>query len=288
MANQLGGKVVVITGGVDGMGLAAVHRFVSEGAKVVVLDIQGEKGRALAETMPESVRFVEGDIRQEADFERAIGLAVDTFGGLDVMYHNAASPGSQAHVKDMTVEDWDDLQAMLYRASMLAVKTSIPAMQARGGGSIILTSSVSAYNLKHSYPIGYASAKGAVVYLTRMAALQCAPYKIRVNAIVPGGVATAIHLKRFGISQELADAMAPHMKELIFDRYQPFPVAGEPEDIAAAALFLASNESKWITGVDLPVDGGLSLERGITDEQYNVARMEAERRAQEDLARTRE
>lgn len=283
MTGQLQGKVAVITGGVDGMGLAGVRRFVDEGANVAILDIQAEKGHALAAEMGDAVRFVAGDIRKEADFQSVVDKAVDTWGGLDVFYHNAAVPGSQARIEDMVVADWDDLQAVLLRASLLAIKVSIAPMRARGGGSVILTSSVSAYNMKKSYPVGYVTAKGAVVYLARQAALQCASDRIRVNCLTPGGVATAIHLKRFGYSQEISDAMAPHMKALLFDRFQPLPYAGQAEDVAAAALFLASSESKWITGVDLPVDGGLSIERGITDADYEIARTEAEARARAEL-----
>lgn len=273
---RLQGKVAVITGAADGMGKAAAEKFVQNGARVVVFDIQKDKGSAVASTLGESAAFIEGDVRDEQAFVRAVALATDKFGGLDIMYHNAGMPGPFVPLDLLEVEVWDNVQALLLRSSMLAIKTAVPALRARGGGSIILTSSVSPYNLKHGMDDAYAVAKGAVLHLNRIAAFKYAKDLIRVNTISPGGVATAIHIKGRGYSQEMADAMAPHLGEKIMKRFQPLPRAGTPEDVAAAALFFASDESGWITGVDMPVDGGLALNRETTDADYQVALAESE------------
>ncbi len=282
MSSALDGKVAVITGGADGMGRAAIQRFVEEGAKVVFLDVQKDKGAAIESEYDGEVRFVHGDIREEADMASTVALATEQFGGLDVMYHNAAAPGSSAPLDEITVDEWRASYDLLVTASLLAVKVAIPAMRERGGGSIILTSSIAAYALKTSPP-AYPISKGAVLHLMRAAAFRHAADKIRVNAIVPGGIASAIHLKRFNYSQEMADAIWPHLKRLVFERYQVLPVAGEPEDIANAALFLASDQSRFITGVDLLVDGGLNMQRLIMEPEYEAAVAEAERLAKLDL-----
>lgn len=283
---QLQGKVAVITGAVDGMGLAATRRFLAEGANVVMVDIQQDKGERLEREFDGSVRFVHGDVRDESTFERSIEIAIHDFGRLDIMYHNAgAAPGPEM-IHELSVEHWDDVQAFLLRSSMLAVKWAVPPMREVGGGSVILTSSVAARSLKARTSISYGVAKGGVLHLTRMAALQYAPDLIRVNALVPGGVATSIVSKSRGYSQEMSDAVTPHLAELLYARWQPLPRAGTPEDIAAAALFLASDESRWVTGIELPVDGGVLLKRSIDDEdEIRRALEEAERRAFADLKR---
>lgn len=283
---RLQGKVAVITGAADGMGKAAAEKFVQHGARVVLLDIQRDKGSTVASALGEAAAFVEGDVRDEKSFEQAVAVATEKFGGLDIMYHNAGMPGPFVPLDLLEVEVWDNVQALLLRSSMLAIKSAVPALRVRGGGSIILTSSISAYNLKHGMDDAYAVAKGAVLYLNRIAAFKYAKDSIRVNTISPGGVATAIHIKGRGYSQEMADAMAPHLGEKLMKRFQPLPRAGTPEDVAAAALFFASDESQWITGVDMPVDGGLALNRETNDSDYQAALAEAEALASAELGVT--
>lgn len=276
---RLSGKVAVITGGVSGIGLAAVDMFLAEGASVVVADIQVEKGRALQARHPARLRFHRCDIRCENDIEGAVALAVESFGGLDVMYHNAGAAGAKESLETMTVAGWDDTQALLSRSTALCIKHAVAPTRTRGGGSIILTSSVGATNLRPGTP-AYSVAKGSVIMLGRLGALEFAPDRIRVNVIVPGAFATPIYGELVGAALEVADRMPQYMDELM-SAWQPLPRPGEATDIAYAATFLASDEAKFITGVALPVDGGLTLHRptNATDFLFghlNAAKTKAE------------
>jgi len=259
MSERLKGKVAIITGGASGLGLAATELFISEGARVVVADIQDAKGRALEQRHSGSLRFARCDIRSEADIAGAVALAVSAFGGLDVMYHNAGAVGDRAGVDDMTVAGWDDTQNMLLRSTMLTVKHATAPMRARGGGSIILTSSAAALSLGGGSTYAYTIAKAGVIALGRYAALALGPDRIRVNTLVPGAFPTSIWSGHLGGDADMGDRMA--LDQARFARMQVLPQAGDPRNIADAALFLASEEACFITGVALPVDGGLSLHR---------------------------
>jgi len=259
MAGRLQGKVAIITGGVSGMGLAATELFIAEGAKVVVADIQPAKGAALEKRFAGSLRYSQCDVRSEADVAAAVALAVSAFGGLDVMYHNAGAVGDNGGVADITVEGWDDTQALLLRSNMLTIKHSVEPMKRRGRGSIILTSSASCMTLGGSGPYAYTVAKAAVIATGRYAALALGQYKIRVNTIIPGAVPTSIWSGHLGGDADMGDRMPLDLSS--FARMQPLPQAGEARNIADAALFLASEESTFVTGVALPVDGGLSIFR---------------------------
>ncbi|WP_340268324.1 SDR family NAD(P)-dependent oxidoreductase [Sphingobium mellinum] len=259
MAGRLEGKVAVITGGVSGMGLASVEMFVQEGARLVVADVQGDKGRALEQRFPGNVRFSQCDVRNEDDIAAAVDLAVSSFGELDVMYHNAGAAGAKETLEAMTVEGWDDTQALLSRSTALCIKHAVRSMKRRGQGSIILTSSVGATNLRAGTP-AYSVAKGSVILLGRLGALEFAADRIRVNVLVPGGFATPIYGDLVGASREVADLMPEYLDEMMA-QWQPLPRAGKAVDIAYAATYLASDESAFITGVALPVDGGLTLHR---------------------------
>lgn len=259
MAGRLDGKVAIITGGVSGMGLAATELFVAEGAKVVVADIQAEKGAALAKRFDGAVAFSHCDVRKEADYVLAVRAATDTFGGLDVMYHNAGAVGDYGGVADITVEGWDDTQHLLLRSTMLAIKLAVEPMRKRGGGSIILTSSAAPFSLGGSGPYAYSVAKAAVVAAGRYAALSLGPDRIRVNTIVPGAVPTSIWSGHVGGDADMGDKLG--LDQSRFAKMQPLPQTGTARNIADAALFLASQESAFVTGVALPVDGGLCLYR---------------------------
>lgn len=252
-------KVVVITGGVSGMGLAATELFVGEGAKVVVADIQVEKGRALEQRFPGKVRFSCCDVRNESDIVAAVAMAVDSFGGLDVMYHNAGAVGDNSTLENMTVSGWDDTQNLLLRSTMLAIKHAIEPMKRKGKGSIILTSSAAAVALGGSGTYAYTVAKAGVISAGQYTALALGPYKIRVNIIVPGAFPTSIWSGHIGGDAAMGDRMGLDLSR--FARMQALPQVGDVRNIAEAALFLASDASDFITGVALPVDGGLTLHR---------------------------
>ncbi|MEI5681995.1 SDR family oxidoreductase [Mesorhizobium sp. CGMCC 1.15528] len=260
MAGRLDGKVAIITGGVSGMGLAATELFIKEGAKLVIADIQAEKGLALEQRFPGQLRFSRCDIRSEEDIAAAVALAVDSFGGLDVMYHNAGAVGDNSSIEDMSTAGWDDTQNLLLRSTMLTIKHAINPMKKRGKGSIILTSSAAAVALGGSGPFAYTVAKAGVISAGRYAAFALGQHSIRVNIIVPGAFPTSIWSGHIGGDADMGDRLGLDLGR--FARMQVLPQAGDPRNIADAALFLASEASDFITGVALPVDGGLTLHRG--------------------------
>lgn len=267
MSGRLKGKVAVITGGVSGMGLGVVEMYVSEGAKVVVADIQAAKGRAVESRFPGSVRFCHCDIRNEDDISRAVDLAVSEFGGLDIACHVAASTAARKGLADVTIDDWDDAQAVLLRSHVLLIKHSIPAMKKRGQGSIILFSSASCKTYKADTPVAYVVAKGAVLHLGRWAAFDLAKHQIRVNVIVPGMYLTPIWGSTVGAPAPVGELMPQYLHEMA-SKWQPFPRYGVPSDIAYAATYLGSDESAFVTGSELPVDGGLSVYRPALAPEY--------------------
>ena len=257
MASRLEGKVAVITGGVSGIGLGAVELFVAEGANVVAADIQDEKGKMLEQRFPEKVRYARCDVTQEAEIKAALDLAVSAFGGLDILFNNAGISDRMGAVTEITAEGWDWIYAILVRGPALGMKHAAPLMVARGGGSIINTASIAGLQAGWG-PIAYSSAKAAVVHMSKVAAAQLSPQKIRVNAICPGLIATSIFGASLGLPREVADQMAARVAEM-GAAAQPVPKAGVPDHIAQAALYLASEASAFVSGTHLVVDGGITV-----------------------------
>ncbi|MCU1401511.1 MAG: short-chain dehydrogenase [Acidimicrobiales bacterium] len=251
-SGALMGKVAVITGGASGIGRATALRFLSEGAEVVVGDLNASSGASFLEAASavagtDVVRFVHTDVGDETQIERLILTAMDEFGGLDVVFNNAGVGGAFGPVSEIEAEDWDYTFAILTRAVFLGVKHAARIMQRHGrGGSIINTASVAAFSGGAS-PLAYSAAKAAVVNLTQGAAVELARHRIRVNAICPGLILTPLAAGRAPI-----DVAAPQ-----FDTMQPWPDHGVGDDIAKAALFLASDESRFMTGSAMVVDGGM-------------------------------
>lgn len=253
---RLDGKVAVITGAASGMGRATAARFAGEGAAVVIADLNEEGGAAAVRECKENggrAVFQKTDVTAEAAVKAMIERAVKEFGRLDITYNNAGLGGALGSIEHVTVEDWDRTQAVLLRGVFLGMKHSIPEMRKVGGGSIISTASVAGLAGGNG-PHSYSAAKAGVVNLTRSVALEVAKDKIRVNCICPGGINTPI----FNI---ISDDRATI--EQLLSKVHPIQRAGHPEDIANMALFLASNESEWITGTAMVVDGGLMAGRNI-------------------------
>lgn len=252
MAGRLEGKVAVITGGASGMGRATALRFLAEGARVVVADLNDATGKEFLEAASQDgykreVRFTRADVAEEADVAGMIGHAVSEFGRLDIVFNNAGIGGAFGPVTDLEVEDWDFTFGVLVRGVFLGIKHGARAMKRQGdGGSIINTASVAGLS-GGAGPLCYSAAKAAVVNLTRAAAVELAREKIRVNAICPGGILTPL------VHRGSPDAARPRLAQL-----QPWPEAGEGEHIAGAASFLASDDARFVTGEALVVDGGLT------------------------------
>ncbi len=254
--DRLQGKIAVVTGGASGIGLATVERFAAEGARVLVADVQEEAGRAVAQRLGDAIRFRRCDVTQEPDIAATMEAAA-AWGGLDIVFNNAGAGGARAPIDEITGEEWDRTQALLLRSVALGIRHAATHMKRRGGGAIVNTASIAGLQAGFS-PIAYAVAKAGVIHLTRVAAAELARHRIRVNAICPGYIMTNIFTASSGISGNVAGqvnealaAMAP--------RVQPVNAAGAPRHIADACVFLASDESAFVTGTHLVVDGGLTI-----------------------------
>ncbi|HEY2051164.1 MAG TPA: glucose 1-dehydrogenase [Caulobacteraceae bacterium] len=257
MAGRLEGKVALITGGCSGIGLGTVERFIAEGAKVVAADLQDAKGEMLEKRFPGQVRYAHCDVLEETDIAAACALAAEAFGGLDSIFNNAGVVGLPGGVEAMTVEGWDKTFALLVRGPLLGMKHALPLMRLRGGGSVINTASVAGLQAGWG-PLAYSAAKAAVVHMSRCAAAELSPQNIRVNAICPGLIATSIFGTAMGMSREASDQMAAQVAQN-GSVAQPIKLAGQPEDIAAAAAYLASDDGRFVTGTHIVVDGGITI-----------------------------
>ena len=247
---DLEGKVAIITGGASGMGRAASLLFAQAGANVVVADLNDDDGMEVAERACETGNqavFQRTDVSAELDIQAMVARATDSFGRLDILFNNAGIGGAIGPLEEVSVEDWDRTQAVCLRGVFLGMKHAAAPMRAAGGGSIISTSSTGGLEGATGL-FSYSAAKAAVAHLTRCAALEFANDRIRVNCIAPGGISTPILFGINGSDQEQVEAN--------LERFQPYPRAGQPQDIANAALFLASDASEFITGHTLVVDGG--------------------------------
>ncbi|CAN5300274.1 glucose 1-dehydrogenase [soil metagenome] len=256
MTGRLEGKVALITGGCSGIGLASVERFVAEGARVIVADIQDTAGAAIEARFDGRVRYSRCDVTVEDEIAAAVDLAGSAYGGLDILFNNAGAGGNATGVMDMDVEAWDAGMAFLLRGPMLGAKYGARAMRARGGGSIVNTASVAA--LEAGFGLIYGTAKAAVLHLTMANAAELAAHKIRVNAIIPGLILTPALAVSAGVPRDRAADMTGLFADAA-TRMQPLRRAGQPQDIAAAALYFASDESAFVTGTSLLVDGGIRV-----------------------------
>jgi NAD(P)-dependent dehydrogenase (short-subunit alcohol dehydrogenase family) len=240
--------VAVVTGGASGIGRSTVLRFLAEGAKVVVGDLNMKAADQLVSDAAASDRLVviRTDVSEEAEVEALIGSATERFGRLDIVFNNAGIGGAFGPIVEIDVDDWDRTFAVLTRSVFLGIKHGARALIEQGhGGSIINTASVAGLT-GGSGPQAYSAAKAAVINLTLTTADELAPHRIRVNAICPGVIFTPLAVGRH--PERLAEAVAA---------LQPWPDHGSGDDIASAALWLASDESHFVTGEAIRVDGGL-------------------------------
>ena len=253
---RLEGKTAVITGGASGIGEATVRLFAAEGARVLIADVQDERGRRLAGELGTAAVYQRADVGREADVRGAIAAAVERFGRLDCLFNNAGYAGIGGSIEDTPIEAFDETMGVLLRGVFLGIKHAAPIMKRQGAGSIISTASVA--GLRTGYgPHVYSTAKAAVIHLTRSVAMELGESGVRVNCICPGGIATPIFGKAFGMDADAADQAVTVMKSAL-TQFQPIRRSGLPDDIAQAALWLAGDDSTFVNGHALVVDGGLT------------------------------
>ncbi|MDC0069623.1 SDR family oxidoreductase [Gammaproteobacteria bacterium] len=257
MGNRLKGKVALITGGTSGIGEATARLFCDEGASLVVAGRSVEKGQKLAEELGESARYVECDVMNEADIEHAVGVTASSFGGIDILFNNAGGP-TRGEVDEVNEEEIHYAMQLLFSSVVLGMKYAIPLMKQRGGGSIINNSSIAAVRDNQGNLL-YSAAKAAVTHYSKLAGTRLGPENIRVNVISPGAIATPIFYGGSQRANTLSDEHnAKTMEKLTANlaRATPLPRAGLAHDIATAALYLASDEGRFVNSHDLVVDGG--------------------------------
>ncbi|MCU1503508.1 MAG: short-chain dehydrogenase/reductase [Ilumatobacteraceae bacterium] len=255
----LSGKVAIVTGAGSGIGRASALRFAAEGASVVAADIRGPKVDetvALIERDGGVAAACQADVASGTDVERMVAFAVESFGGLDALFCNAGTirPGTAVTLSE---KDWDLVMAVNVRSVFLGAKYAVPALVARGGGTIVSTASVSGLAGDAS-SVAYSASKAAVINLTRSLAVDHARQNIRVNCICPGAIDTP------PVGRMLSDPEIRRRSE----RAHPLGRIGQPEEIAAAAVWLSSSESSFVTGQAIVVDGGLSAQshlQGMAD-----------------------
>jgi cyclopentanol dehydrogenase len=245
---RLAGKVALISGGARGMGAVEARLFAREGARVVIGDILEAEGKEVAADITagggEAV-FVRLDVTREADWQAAVATAAGRFGKLDVLVNNAGV-GAAGRLEDTTVAEWDQVMDVNAKGVFLGTRAAIPAMRQAGGGSIVnISSQLGIVGMDNSSP-QYQASKGAVRLLTKLTALQYARERIRANSVHPGPIVTAMTERR------RAD---PAQYQLMLSRI-PLGRYGEPHEVAYGVLYLASDESSYVTGSELVIDGG--------------------------------
>jgi len=270
---RLEGKVALITGGASGIGAAAVRLFAGEGARVVIADVQDERARRLAGELGARAVYARTDVREEAEIRAAIGEAVARWGRLDCLFNNAGAGGVTGGIEAISAEGIDATMALLVRAVLLGMKHAAPVMRRQHSGSIISTASIAGL-LGGWGPHVYSAAKAAVIQLTRSIAMELAGSGVRVNCICPGAIATPIFGTSLGLSSEAAEHGASLVKGALASVH-PIGRAGLPEDIARAALWLAGDESSFVTGQAIAVDGGITAGRPWSENQAMGAQIRA-------------
>jgi NAD(P)-dependent dehydrogenase (short-subunit alcohol dehydrogenase family) len=245
---RLEGKVAIVTGAASGIGEATADLFRSEGATVVGAD------------RTEGVDIVQVDAGSEADVERLVEQTVADHGGVDVFFANAGISGGLAGIFEQSSADWEEILRVNLIGPFLAIKYAAPHMKQRGGGSVICTASVAGLRAGAGGP-AYSASKAGVINLVKVAAVQLCDSNIRVNAICPGLIET-------GMTQGIYDMARAAGKQEMIGQLNPLRRGGEPSEIAHAALFLASDDSSYVNGHAMVVDGGLSVSHPFTRQAY--------------------
>ncbi len=240
---RLKGKVAIITGAAQGMGAAHAKLFIDQGAKVVLTDLNEEKGQAFAAELGDNALFVKQNVANEADWATVVATAEEKFGPVNVLVNNAGITMAKA-MMDTTVEEYRRIVEINQVSVFLGMKAVTPSMQKAGGGSIV---NVSSMNGLVAGAIGYTDTKFAVRGMTKAAAMEVAPFNIRVNSVHPGVIATPMVVQED--TKAAVEAFAKHI---------PMGRVAQPEEVSNMVLFLASDESSYSTGSEFVIDGGMT------------------------------
>lgn len=263
MAGRLEGKVAIITGGTSGIGERTAERFAQEGATVVIAGRSEAQGQAIARRIGPRALYHRTDVTREADIQALVQGTVDRFGQVDCLFNNAGAGSPVFSIEEVTAEGIRQQMDLLLASVLLATKAVTPHMKRQRGGSIINNASIGGVAGGYT-PLLYSVAKAAVIHATRWVALELAEYGIRVNAISPIGIVTPVFARIFGIEGERALEANATVRTWLA-KSNPMKRAGEVDDIAGVALFLASDDSALMNGQNLVVDGGVTSGRNIHD-----------------------
>ena len=248
-------KTAVITGGSSGIGRASVELFLREGATVVMGDIDEAEGIAMMSALGENFIFRKCDVTRESEIKALMDHAAEKTGGIDIVFNNAGAGGPRDTIDEISGDDWDFAMALLLKSVAMGIRHAAPHLKQRGGGAIVNTASVCAFQAGYG-PIAYSTAKAGVLHLTKVAAAELAQYKIRVNAICPGFIQTNIFAASLGANEEEARQINSVLGQAAAGA-QPVARPGVPDDIAEAAAYLASEAAGFVTGTHILVDGGM-------------------------------
>jgi NAD(P)-dependent dehydrogenase (short-subunit alcohol dehydrogenase family) len=268
--SRLEGKVALITGGVSGIGEASARLFASEGAKVVIADIQDQRGKALIIEI--GAEYVHMDASSEEDVRLGIEYTIDRHGQLDCIFNNAGIAGAVGDLDSVTIEMFDKTLAVNLRGVFLGTKYAAKVMRRQGFGSIINTSSIAAIRTGYGNHI-YSASKAGVLQFTKSVAMELGELGVRVNCVLPGFIPTPMIAMARGVPVHEADSKLPVITDA-FMKAQPIKRSGSPIDIAKAALWLASDDSSFVNGQALIVDGGVSGGRMWSDYMQAVNQLE--------------
>jgi NAD(P)-dependent dehydrogenase (short-subunit alcohol dehydrogenase family) len=270
MPNELAGKVAIVTGGSSGIGFGTAERLVAEGAKVVIADINEERGQQAATSLGTDAAFKRTDVAQPEQVQALVDFTVDTYGRLDVLFNNAGISGKRtATLLDEDFSDFHQVLGINLLGVMAGTAYAAKAMVRTGGGSVINNASIGGIQSTPGQP-AYNSSKAAVVHFTKSAAVELGPLGVRVNCVAPGNIETEIlgNMVGAGLPDDEKAALMEKVRAFLLNR-QPIKIQGLPVDIAETVLFFATDRSRYITGTVIPVDGGQLAGNPSSAEGFN-------------------
>lgn len=254
--SSMHGRVAIVTGGASGIGAAVSRAFIDAGATVVLADVQDDRGRHVAQSLGPNCLYQRADVSQEAQVRALIEGARARHGRLDCLVNNAGVAGPGGGIAQLQPDTWDAVMAVLLRSVYLGLHVAAPIMAAQGHGSIVNMASVAGFRAGYGSHV-YSAAKAAIMQLTVTVAMELGESGVRVNCVCPGAIATPLFGKAAGLGPDEADRSVDALRGLLA-RAQPIQRAGEADDVAQAVLWLAGDDSAFVNGHALVVDGGLT------------------------------